>query len=133
MPGRAPNGCQASSSWKMTSPASGSATDTTCMAIRGRKNDLDTDRRRRWTRRALLGGGATLGSLAAAGYVIYRQFPFFVKQYINEMKIPIEPAPKIPDPRQWPDRGIHAAWLGHSTVLMKIDGFTVLTDPVFSD
>jgi len=28
---------------------------------------------------------------------------------------------------------LHAAWLGHSTVLLKIDGFTILTDPVFSD
>jgi L-ascorbate metabolism protein UlaG (beta-lactamase superfamily) len=38
----------------------------------------------------------------------------------------------MPDPRSWPDRGLHAAWLGHSTVLLKIDGFTILTDPVFS-
>jgi L-ascorbate metabolism protein UlaG (beta-lactamase superfamily) len=27
---------------------------------------------------------------------------------------------------------LHAAWIGHSTVLLKIDGFTILTDPVFS-
>jgi L-ascorbate metabolism protein UlaG (beta-lactamase superfamily) len=41
------------------------------------------------------------------------------------------PAPRHrPDPRQWPDRGLFAAWLGHSTVLLKIDGYTVLTDPV---
>jgi L-ascorbate metabolism protein UlaG (beta-lactamase superfamily) len=32
----------------------------------------------------------------------------------------------------WPDQGLHAAWLGHSTVLLKLDGFTILTDPVFS-
>ena len=37
---------------------------------------------------------------------------------------------KRPDPRSWPDRGAYAAWLGHSTVLLKLDGFTVLTDPV---
>jgi L-ascorbate metabolism protein UlaG (beta-lactamase superfamily) len=42
------------------------------------------------------------------------------------------PAPARPDPRDWPDRGLFAAWLGHTTVLLKIDGFTVLTDPVFS-
>jgi L-ascorbate metabolism protein UlaG (beta-lactamase superfamily) len=36
-----------------------------------------------------------------------------------------------PRPLLWPDRGLHAAWIGHSTVLFKIDGFTVLTDPVF--
>jgi len=28
------------------------------------------------------------------------------------------------------DTGLHAAWLGHSTVLLKIDGFTILTDPI---
>jgi L-ascorbate metabolism protein UlaG (beta-lactamase superfamily) len=27
---------------------------------------------------------------------------------------------------------LHAAWLGHSTVLVKVDGYTLLTDPVFS-
>jgi L-ascorbate metabolism protein UlaG (beta-lactamase superfamily) len=32
----------------------------------------------------------------------------------------------------WPDQGLHAAWYGHSTVLIKVDGFTILTDPVFS-
>jgi L-ascorbate metabolism protein UlaG (beta-lactamase superfamily) len=28
---------------------------------------------------------------------------------------------------------LHAAWLGHSTVLLKVDGLFILTDPVFSD
>jgi L-ascorbate metabolism protein UlaG (beta-lactamase superfamily) len=32
---------------------------------------------------------------------------------------------------EWPSTGVQAAWLGHSTVLLKIDGFTILTDPVF--
>ena len=40
------------------------------------------------------------------------------------------PAPFVPSPKRWPDHGLHAAWLGHSTVLLKIDGFTILTDPV---
>ena len=44
----------------------------------------------------------------------------------------IQTAPFTPSPRDWPDRGLHAAWLGHSTVLLKLDGVTVLTDPVFS-
>lgn len=35
-------------------------------------------------------------------------------------------------PRQWGDRGLYAAWIGHSTVLLKMDGATILTDPVFS-
>ena len=37
---------------------------------------------------------------------------------------------KKPRPLDWSDDGIHAAWIGHSTALLKIDGFTVLTDPV---
>jgi L-ascorbate metabolism protein UlaG (beta-lactamase superfamily) len=38
----------------------------------------------------------------------------------------------MPDPKIWPDHGLHAAWLGHSSVLLKLHGFTILTDPVFS-
>ncbi len=38
----------------------------------------------------------------------------------------------VPQPLLWPAEGLHAAWLGHTTVLLKIDGFTILTDPVFS-
>src|SRR5689334_16028246 len=52
--------------------------------------------------------------------------------YQAERKRPIQPAPARPDPARWPDQGLYAAWLGHSTVLLKIDGTTVLTDPVFS-
>lgn len=37
-----------------------------------------------------------------------------------------------PNPKLWSDRGLHAAWIGHTTVLLKIDGITILTDPVFS-
>ena len=36
----------------------------------------------------------------------------------------------LPGCATWPDKGLHAAWLGHSTVLLKVDGFTILTDPV---
>jgi len=42
-------------------------------------------------------------------------------------------APLVPDPSKWPDRGLYAAWLGHTTVLLKVDGTTIITDPVFSD
>jgi L-ascorbate metabolism protein UlaG (beta-lactamase superfamily) len=54
------------------------------------------------------------------------------EQYAAERKRPIETPPFTPDPKHWPDTGLHAAWLGHSTVLLKLDGFTILTDPVFS-
>ncbi|MBI3209995.1 MAG: MBL fold metallo-hydrolase [Candidatus Solibacter usitatus] len=49
------------------------------------------------------------------------------------MSLPILPSPRVPNLLAWPDKGFHAAWLGHSTVLMKLNGYTVLTDPVFSD
>lgn len=61
-----------------------------------------------------------------------RTAPRFAKQYSEEHKRSIHAAPERPNPEIWSDRGIHAAWLGHSTVLLKIDGFTILTDPVFS-
>jgi L-ascorbate metabolism protein UlaG (beta-lactamase superfamily) len=45
-------------------------------------------------------------------------------------RYPIAPAPHIPDVGRWPDRGLFAAWLGHSSVLLKIDGVIILTDPI---
>lgn len=50
----------------------------------------------------------------------------------EDRKRSIRPAPHRPNPSEWPDHGLHAAWLGHTTVLLKIDGFTILTDPVLS-
>ena len=43
------------------------------------------------------------------------------------------PSPFRPQPAAWPEIGLHAAWLGHTTVLLKVDGVTILTDPVFSE
>jgi L-ascorbate metabolism protein UlaG (beta-lactamase superfamily) len=74
----------------------------------------------------------TGAGLAATGTMLYRAAPAFWNQYAREMKRPIAQAPNTPAPLLWPDTGLHAAWLGHSTVLLKIDGFTILTDPVFS-
>ncbi len=61
-----------------------------------------------------------------------RAAPAFLKELSKEYKRPIASAPRRPRPQLWPDKGLHAAWLGHSTVLLKIDGFTILTDPIFS-
>ena len=36
-------------------------------------------------------------------------------------------------PNSQPDSARQAVWIGHSTVLVSIDGVNVLTDPVFSD
>jgi len=62
----------------------------------------------------------------------YREAPELRRRYARERRRAVLPAPARPDPHSWSDCGLHAAWLGHSTVLLKIDGFTVLTDPVLS-
>ena len=49
-----------------------------------------------------------------------------------DRKRTVLPSPHRPRPALWGDTGLHAAWLGHTTVLLKMDGVTILTDPVFS-
>ncbi|MDB5326718.1 MAG: hypothetical protein JWM57_2287 [Phycisphaerales bacterium] len=44
----------------------------------------------------------------------------------------VPPAPLKPDLTEWQDRQLSAVWLGHATVLLRIAGQTILTDPVFS-
>ncbi|HEY2016197.1 MAG TPA: MBL fold metallo-hydrolase [Bryobacteraceae bacterium] len=82
-------------------------------------------------RRTLL-GSAGLAGLSGAAALAYRAAPTFWKQYSKDLKRDVLSAPAQPDPRAWGDRGLFAAWLGHTTVLLKIDGVTILTDPVFS-
>jgi L-ascorbate metabolism protein UlaG (beta-lactamase superfamily) len=52
----------------------------------------------------------------------------------GERRAPSRPLPLL-DPREpWQrpsDTGLRATWLGHSTVLIEIDGLRVLTDPVW--
>ncbi|RDI99932.1 hypothetical protein DVT68_03645 [Dyella solisilvae] len=54
----------------------------------------------------------------------------------GEGRTPARPLPAI-DPRQgWarpPQSGLRTTWLGHSTVLLEIDGVRVLTDPVWGN
>jgi L-ascorbate metabolism protein UlaG (beta-lactamase superfamily) len=82
--------------------------------------------------RRTLVGGAGLAGIAGLGTWAYRAAPAFWQQYSRDLKRDILPAPHRPNPAAWPDKGLYAAWLGHTTVLMKIDGFMVVTDPVFS-
>ncbi len=52
----------------------------------------------------------------------------------GERRVPGGPLPLV-DPRAtWeraPDSGLRVTWLGHSTLLIEIDGIRVLTDPVW--
>jgi L-ascorbate metabolism protein UlaG (beta-lactamase superfamily) len=84
-------------------------------------------------RRRVVVGGAGLAGLAGAAAFAYRAAPSFWKQFAQEMGRPIGSPALHPDPRTWPDTGLHATWLGHSTVLMKVDGTVILTDPVLSN
>jgi L-ascorbate metabolism protein UlaG (beta-lactamase superfamily) len=68
---------------------------------------------------------------ALAGFA-FRFGPMFFKRLSDDAKRSILDAPRIPRVAEWPQEGLHAAWIGHSTVLLRIDGFTILTDPVFS-
>jgi L-ascorbate metabolism protein UlaG (beta-lactamase superfamily) len=86
--------------------------------------------KRRLGRRTLLSTGGV--GLVGAGALVYQAAPGFWQQYTREFKRPVAPPPLIPNPRKWPDHGLFGAWLGHSTVLLKIEGTTILTDPVFS-
>jgi L-ascorbate metabolism protein UlaG (beta-lactamase superfamily) len=67
-----------------------------------------------------------------AARFLSRAAPAFFRELSKEYSRQTESAPLHPELRGWPDKGIHAAWLGHSTVLLKVDGFTLITDPVFS-
>ena len=53
----------------------------------------------------------------------------------NGRRVPTAPLPSLDPTRAWrrkPGSGLRATWLGHSTVLIEIDGLRVLTDPVWS-
>ena len=74
----------------------------------------------------MVAGGAAV-SLGVAGY---RAAPGLWDQLLADRKREVLKPSHRPTPLLWPDHGLHAAWLGHSTVLLKIDGFTLITDPV---
>jgi L-ascorbate metabolism protein UlaG (beta-lactamase superfamily) len=85
------------------------------------------------TRRALIGLGAGAGAAGLGSVAVYRTAPRFWRQYVREYNRPVRPAPHRPSVTHWPDSGLFAAWLGHATLLIKVDGATILTDPVLFD
>jgi L-ascorbate metabolism protein UlaG (beta-lactamase superfamily) len=73
----------------------------------------------------------TAGLAAGTRGALMREFLFG-----RTARRPTRPLP-ADDPRpRWQrpvERGLRATWLGHSTVLLELDGVRVLTDPVWSD
>jgi len=61
-----------------------------------------------------------------------RAGPMLWRRMSEERTRPVKPSPNVPRMRGSSASGLHATWIGHSTVLLRWDGFTILTDPVFS-
>ena len=54
----------------------------------------------------------------------------------NVERVPKRPLPLVRPHETWlspVETGLRTTWLGHSTVLVELDGHTVLTDPVFGE
>jgi len=52
----------------------------------------------------------------------------------SDRRVPPAPLPSLDPLASWrwpPDSGLRVTWLGHSTLLLEIDGLRVLTDPVW--
>src|ERR1044072_7500485 len=52
----------------------------------------------------------------------------------GERRVPSGPLPMVDPVAQWrspPETGLRVTWLGHSTLLIEIDGVRLLTDPVW--
>src|SRR5580765_4255673 len=58
--------------------------------------------------------------------------PVLWQRMSEDRKRSVRPSPRVPHLSEWPTEGLQVAWIGHSTVLIRVDGFNILTDPVFS-
>jgi len=75
--------------------------------------------------------GVSPGLRPGTGWSTVRQFMFG-----GQKRRPPGPLPSRSPLDAWlhrPETGLRATWLGHSTVLIEIDGARVLTDPVWGD
>lgn len=53
-------------------------------------------------------------------------------RFLDRYRVP-PPCPRRPDLTNWHDENLAVAWIGHATVLIRIGGLTILTDPVLSN
>lgn len=53
----------------------------------------------------------------------------FVRERLDERRVPVLAAPHRPEPATWDDARLTVAWLGHATVLINFYGTWLLTDP----
>ena len=62
--------------------------------------------------------------------VIICRFAFVTSQELDR-NLPVE-RPDFEKLNNPPQSGVQAMWIGHASVLVQIDGLSVLTDPIFS-
>lgn len=53
----------------------------------------------------------------------------FMRDRLDERRVPLLTAPHRPEPATWDDARLTVAWLGHATVLINFYGTWLLTDP----
>ena len=61
---------------------------------------------------------------------VLRWVAYLWREGIRESWRPVAPAFAKPNPAEWDDARVTAAWLGHATVLINFFGIKILTDPV---
>ena len=66
---------------------------------------------------------------ALAGFV-FNAAPILWQRLSEDRKRLVEASPNVPRIGAWPGEGVHAAWIGLSTVLIRVDGFTITVDDV---
>src|ERR1700733_1457771 len=74
----------------------------------------------------------TFAGLGGLAVFAFEMAPAFWRRVSADMKRDVETVARRPTIDAWPKQGLHAAWIGHSTVAISIDGFLIVTDPVFS-